>query len=143
MATPPVRVPHARTRVAGGGVRGGLGGGGEGRDPSCLLAEEEEIEKGGEESGLALAPLEFCRDARCLPDRALAQPRIANGTSFRRWSRTKRGLRGAGPKNTVLGCGGDSRGDSLHSHLRSSLPPPLHDHWGRPEPGLCACLARP
>ena len=79
----------------------------------------------GEELGLVLAPLEYCRDARCLPDRALARPCIANGTSFRRWSLTKRSLRGAGPKNTALGCGGNSRGDNLHSHVRASLPPPF------------------
>ena len=130
----------------GGGSGGVWGGGGRGRkEPSCLHAEEEKQEKGeDEELGLALAPLEFCRNASGLLDRALARPRIANSTSFRRWSRPKRSLRGAGPKYTALGCGGESRGDSLHSHLRASLPPPpLQDHWGRPEPELCVCVACP
>ena len=101
-----------------------------------VYVQKRKNTKRGKTRGQAvpLASLELCRKARGLLDRTVARPLIARGKSFRRWSRPKRNLRAAKPKNTTLGCGGDSGGDSLHSHLRASLPPPLQDHWGRPEP---------
>ena len=146
VATPPFRTPHASTRVGGGGGfrGGGLGGGdGAGGILVAYLERRKKTKMGERNQGWRRRPWNFAQTpAACwiVPWSGRASPtvrRLGGGLSPSA-ACAVRGLR-----TQRWGVGGTPGGTSSTPTCEPACPPPLHDHWRRPQPELCACLASP
>ena len=135
--------PTCKDESAAGGFRGGVSGGGRGGKILVAYLQRRKKTKTGERNqGWRWRPRNFAEmiaARRIVPCLGRASPTVrrldggpspsavcaVRGLRTQRWAlaRTPGGIASTPPCEPTC--------------------PPVHDHWGRPEPGLCACLARP